>query len=452
MTLCFQLDRRATARRARSSVIRVCAALGLAALASACSERVTGVLVPFNGTVSGTDVVDMLVVTTRGPDEAQPGMMFSGARGAQLGFADISVSIPPAGARKVGEVQWPKKLPGDPSRDFVTVNAERLSEAETVSRFHQRVAATEGHHVLVFVHGFNNQFEDAVYRFAQIVHDSEASVVPVLFTWPSRGQLLAYNYDRESTNYSRDALEGILSKLANDKSVSEISVLAHSMGNWLTLESLRQMAIRNGHIATKIKDVMLAAPDVDVDVFQTQVSAFGQPRPRFTLFVSRKDRALAISRRVWGSTARLGAIDPNAEPYATELPREGITVVDLSDEKSGDRLNHGTFAESPDAVRLIGRELMGGQELNTFEVGMGDRVHQVVAGTGANVGAGIGLILTAPIAIVDPTSRDTYDDRIREFEASVNETMQTTGEMVIIPADTSDGVHEHFERKPETVK
>jgi esterase/lipase superfamily enzyme len=33
--------------------------------------------------------------------------------------------------------------------------------------------------VLVFVHGFNNRFEDAVYRFAQIVHDTRADVVPV---------------------------------------------------------------------------------------------------------------------------------------------------------------------------------------------------------------------------------------------------------------------------------
>ena len=53
--------------------------------------------------------------------------------------------------------------------------------------------------VLVFIHGFNDRFEDAVFRFAQVVHDSDAPVVPVLFTWPSRGSVLAYGYDREST-------------------------------------------------------------------------------------------------------------------------------------------------------------------------------------------------------------------------------------------------------------
>ena len=66
--------------------------------------------------------------------------------------------------------------------------------------------------VLVFVHGFNNRFDDAVYRFAQIVHHSNVPVVPVLFTWPSRGELRlrAYTYDRESANFSRDALDKYL--------------------------------------------------------------------------------------------------------------------------------------------------------------------------------------------------------------------------------------------------
>jgi esterase/lipase superfamily enzyme len=61
------------------------------------------------------------------------------------------------------------------------------------------------------VHGFNNRFDDAVYRFAQIVHDSKVPAIPVLFTWPSRGEmkLRAYTYDRESANYSRDALESL---------------------------------------------------------------------------------------------------------------------------------------------------------------------------------------------------------------------------------------------------
>ncbi len=60
---------------------------------------------------------------------------------------------------------------------------------------------------MVFIHGFNNTYEDAVFRFAQIVHDFGAEVAPIMFTWPSRARLLDYVYDKESTNYSRTALE-----------------------------------------------------------------------------------------------------------------------------------------------------------------------------------------------------------------------------------------------------
>jgi len=410
--------------------MRLVSAFAFGLLVAGCAGKPTGVLIPFSEPVSGTDIVDILVATTRGADYDDPGMMFSGSRGPQAAYAEISVSIPPEGARKVGEVQWPKKLPGDPTKEFVTTKAERIDEETAISRFHKAVEGTKDRHVLVFVHGYNNRFEDAVYRFAQIVHDSDASVVPVLFTWPSRGQLLAYTYDRESTNFSRDGLEHLLSSISRDKSVSQVSVLAHSMGNWLTLESLRQMAIRNGHIDTKIKDVMLAAPDVDVDVFRTQVAAFGEPRPRFTLFVSRNDKALAFSRRVWGSTARLGAIDPNAEPFRSELSRDGITVVDLTNADNADRLHHGTFAQSPEAVQLIGQQLASGQDLNTFEVGVGDRVGQIATATGANIGAAAGLVITAPMVILDPNTRETYDDRMADFGASVEDTIRASGEMV----------------------
>ncbi|MGO8388816.1 alpha/beta hydrolase, partial [Rhizobium johnstonii] len=88
---------------------------------------------------------------------------------------------------------------------------------------------------------------------------------PVLVTWPSRGILLAYGYDSESTNYTRNALETLFQYLARDPEVNEVSILAHSMGNWLALEALRQMAILNGHLPAKFENVMLASPDVDVD-------------------------------------------------------------------------------------------------------------------------------------------------------------------------------------------
>jgi esterase/lipase superfamily enzyme len=210
--------------------------------------------------------------------------------------------------------------------------------------------------VLVFVHGFNNQFDEAVYRFAQIVHDSGSPAVPVLFTWPSRGEvrLVAYTYDRESANYSRDALEKLLDDLASNSNVAEVNIVAHSMGNWVTLEALRTMANRSKRIAAKIKNVLLVAPDVDVDVFRTQIQSLGASRPRIALFVSRDDQALALSKTIWGGVPRLGDVDPTVEPYRSEFERDHIEVFDLTALKSaGDNAHSRAFDDITTVMTML---------------------------------------------------------------------------------------------------
>lgn len=377
------------------------AALGL----GGCAGRPKNVLVPVAATAPGTSEVTLLVATTRSDRNAAPGEMFTGERGRGLRFADITVSIPPPQNRKVGDVQWPKSLPGNPATDFVTVSATELDRAEATAAFDARLRRTPKRRVLLFVHGYNTRFEEAVYRFAQIVHDSNAPAVPILFTWPSRGRLLSYGYDHESGNYSRDALEAVLQALAKDKNVDEVAILAHSMGNWVTLEALRQMAIRNGRIAPKINSIMLAAPDVDFDVFRRQVAEIGPKRPPVTIFISQDDEALAVSRRVWGEP-RLGAIDAEAEPYRAVLDRDQITVVDLTKVETSDNIKHGKFAQSPDVVRMIGQRLVEGQTLNDGRTGIGERLGQVAVGAASTVGSAASLAISAPIAIIDPNTRE----------------------------------------------
>lgn len=58
------------------------------------------------------------------------------------------------------------------------------------------------------------------------------------------------------------------------------------MGNWLALETLRQMAIRDRRIAAKVRNVLLAAPDVDIDLAREAFRDMGSQRPNLTLFVS----------------------------------------------------------------------------------------------------------------------------------------------------------------------
>jgi esterase/lipase superfamily enzyme len=348
-----------------------------------CATRLNGGLLPVAGRVPGASEVNVLVATTRRP-APEPERMFSGERDNKYNFADILVSIPPDANRVIGEVQPPDDRSGDPTRQFVALRAEQLDRDQARQRFHQRLSEAGNRRVLVFIHGYNTRFSEAVFRLAQFAHDSDLQATPVLFTWPSRGNLLGYTYDHESANYSRDALESLLAVLQRDPAVQEIDILAHSMGNWLTLEALRQMAIRDKRIAPKIRQVMLAAPDVDVDVFRRQIIEIGENRPPFTLFVSRDDQALRASRAVWGNMPRVGAVDAQAEPYASMFQAERITPIDLTDIKTPDSLGHTKFAESPEVVRAIGARLAGGQSF-AERPGLGGVLANTASGAAATV-------------------------------------------------------------------
>jgi esterase/lipase superfamily enzyme len=352
--------------RTRSALIIVA---GAAFLCAGCAGRpAEGVLTPIveKNEVQGTSRVTVLAATTRQRSSTDLGEMFNGARADDVSYASITVSIPPDDARKIGEVQWPEELPGDPRRDFVTTSANYMSQQDFKNTVTATVKSNKLKRVLIFVHGFNNRFDDAVYRFAQIVHDSKSPAVPVLFTWPSRGslKLTSYTYDRESANYSRDALEALLSETARNPNVAEINILAHSMGNWVTLEALRTMSIRSKKINSKIKNVFLVAPDVDVDVFRTQIQSLGTPRPRIALFVSRDDKALALSQDIWGGVPRLGDVDPTAEPYRTEFEQEHIQVFDLTPLKTiGDNAHSRAFDDVTSVMAMVEKRYATGQDL-----------------------------------------------------------------------------------------
>jgi len=374
-----------------------------------CAGLPEGVLVPLDYDVPGASRVPILVATTRAPSD-NPGILYTGERGPEIDLNEIVVSIPPDENREIGEVQWPRKLPPDPAKDFATLSVKKLPDAKAAEAWYLE-HRTPNRRLLVFVHGFNNRYESAVYRFAQIAHDSRMEATPMLFTWPSRGSLFAYGYDKESTNYSRTALESLLKGAADRPEVGEITVLAHSMGTWLTVEALRQMAIRNGGVPSKIENVILAAPDLDVDVFRQQLADMGPKRPKFTVFVSDDDRALQVSRRISGNVDRLGAIDISDPQYQVLLEREGISVFDLTALRGGDRLNHSKFAQSPEVVRLLGERLIAGQTVTDQDIGLGEQLGAAALGVSNTVGSAAGLAVSVPIAIVDPATRDSLDDQ-----------------------------------------
>ena len=235
------------------------ASVGLALTLGACAGSSES-LAPAQS-AEGTSRVNILVATTRRRSAADAGEMFGGARAENVSYANYYFN---STGQRPNNWRSPEAYlsSGQSCSRFSDCFGEFSRQTRVSSAISATAKATGRKKVLVFVHGFNNRFDDAVYRFAQIVHDAKAPGIPVLFSWPSRGEvnLRAYTYDRESANYSRDAFAQMLETIAANPNVKEINVLAHSMGNWVALEALRRMAARTGKIGAKIKNVMLVAP------------------------------------------------------------------------------------------------------------------------------------------------------------------------------------------------
>jgi esterase/lipase superfamily enzyme len=339
-------------------------ALASAICGGACSRLPQGALLPVaQAETEGTSRVPVLAATTRKRSTSDAGEMFDSGLAEELSYASLTVSIPPDASRKVGEVQWPTSLPADPRQSFVTVSADYLDKQSFVAALSSAAKQGGRGKVLVFVHGFNNRFDEAVYRFAQIKHDSGAPAIPILFSWPSRGQvnLNAYREDLESAINSRAAFEQLLDTIALNANVKEVTVVCHSMGCFLTLEALRSKVARTGRIGAKVKNVLLVAPDVDINLFRTQMREMGNARPRFALFMSHDDHALKLSKSIWGGVPRLGEVDPDQDPYKTDFQRERIMVFDLSGLRG--RAHSRAFEDVTSVMAMIEQRLAQGQEM-----------------------------------------------------------------------------------------
>ena len=288
-----------------------------------------------------------------------PSEFFSGRRSPQLSFAAVDVTVPPS--HRKGKIERPASLPPDPRRHFVIDTPELFEDR---SSFQRAVAAAarsqprDEQEVLLFVHGYNTNLTSALLQMAQFVEDSGYKGVPIIFTWASSGHTAKYVYDINSALVARDPLISMLG-LMESADIRGYDLLAHSMGTFLVMEAGRQISITTGLNPTgKARNVVLAAPDIDVDVFVSQIRRFPERYRRFVVLVSQDDKALLASRRIAGGVARVGQVP------ASELAKLGVNAIDLSAVKDTGSLDHSKFKNSPEIAQMLGTAL---SESSSFE-------------------------------------------------------------------------------------
>lgn len=260
--------------------------------------------------------------------------------------------------------------------------------------------------VLLFVHGFHNDFDHAAIRLAQVWHASGREGVPILFSWPAgyRGFLpIAYNHDRESGEFANRHLKILLYALARNPRIDRIHLVAHSRGTDVVMTILREikadmwgayggsgfsrlaLGVEPGVLipppstpktaaqTTKIKTLVLASADIDLDVFLQRfiVEQVTKLADRTVIYSSGHDFALRAADWLFGSNRRLGQataddFDPKMRDLLGKLPSIQFIETDVAASNS-----HAYLFEHPaavsDMIRLLRDQAEPGSDLRPLQ-------------------------------------------------------------------------------------
>ena len=284
------------------------------------------------------DVVPVFYGTDRNRAGTDTRISYGSERARRLELGRALVTVPKAHEVPNVERPWVYRLPftqivlysetEDPKRHFTLKDVRPLTKEEFLQLVRERLNPSSSFrdHALVFVHGFNSSFENALFRTAQIAYDIKFDGAPFLYSWPSKGALSTqdYSYDRESSGAAEPYLRQFLEVVARETGATSVSIIAHSMGNQLLLPVLRDLkqAAPPGLV---ISQVILAAPDVDRDAFENIAAELVGVSRGMTMLAAGNDRALDISRRFWGGVPRAGDV-PSTGPIVVP----GVDTIDVT--------------------------------------------------------------------------------------------------------------------------
>ncbi len=262
-----------------------------------------------------------------------------GSERSDVKYGNCMVSIPRD--HRMGVLESPKwyKLQFTETPDkHVSVLEIKMKSKEDFFRDINSSYPDSSKTAIIFVHGYNVTFVDAARRTAQITYDIGFKGIPAFFSWPSTGTLVGYTHDADNIAWSTPHLVQFFVDFIRETKAENVVVIAHSMGNRGVVEALSRMNQSNPKERKVIKEIILAAPDVDAGIFKNDIA----PRlvnqdSHITLYASSNDLALKASKKVNGHQ-RLGDSAPKITIY------KGIESIDASDVET-DLMGHSYFSD-----------------------------------------------------------------------------------------------------------
>ena len=279
----------------------------------------------------------------------EPDKVFGDGRGSSdLNYGSCDVSIPRD--HRMGELEspsiWKLEFREDPKKHIVLLETSIKPRETFYSEIAEKVASFPKSSALVFVHGFNVSFEDAARRTAQMSYDLGFEGAPIFYSWPSQGELFAYTVDEQNIEWSQANIKNFLEDFFKNSNIENVYLIAHSMGNRGLARAVAALMTEKPDYRTRLKEVILTAPDIDSDVFRRDIApALVSSGCPVTLYSSSKDFALKISKEIHkypraGDSGKGLVIVPGIETI-------DATRVDTS------LIGHSYFAESKSVLSDI---------------------------------------------------------------------------------------------------
>jgi len=330
--------------------------------------------------------LDLLFLTDRAPADGSGGSPYSAERSRSIAFGSTVIEFTDGKTLRLGATTELGRFPAIPyplievpdgkRRAPAVIEAHTQAKRSLRAEVARRLAIARRKEIVLFVHGYHVNFEDAALTMGGLCHFLGREFVCGIFTWPAggdRGALFGYDVDRESSEYAVEDLVKLIRIIAGTPGLERIHFVAHSRGadtlaSALAVLSVEAYALKSSPTREfHIGNVVLVAPDLDGDVAVTKIFKVfsdpdlpfgGEPEPdaiippspelKLTMYVSRDDKALEWSARLFGSIARLGRIDATMfTPDQIQLIRN-LDAVDIIEVRgTTDFFGHSYFVSNP---------------------------------------------------------------------------------------------------------
>lgn len=228
----------------------------------------------------------------------------------------------------------------------------------------ERLNASKSKRIILYIHGYNNTAEEALARAEAIAVAAGHDGPTIAMIWPSQAAILRYFWDETNADWTSAYTRGVLWDAVQMS--DDVVIAAHSMGNRLALDAVRDVVRVRPALAPEIKHLVLAAPDVDRGTLQRDLHELDPYDIPATVYASLDDEPLHISWGLHGypragdlnETRRRRPFSWKQKPFYFPIRNDRTALVDTSAVSTG-VLGHADFVESKEGAADLCRSLNG---------------------------------------------------------------------------------------------